>query len=157
MPELWSFLPPDPRNAKRQRFCYKPECRKASKTVSQKRWLDKEASRDYFRGPTNVLRVQQRRRDHPGYWRSKTTTEAIPLQDRLTEKVLEQQPLKPPLPKSVLQDLFSSQDIIILGLIAHLTGFALQDDIVITTRRLQQLGTDILNGVNPNQGGSHAA
>ena len=156
-PNCGLFFPPDPRNARRQRFCSKPECRKASKAVSQKRWLDKEVNRDYFRGPASVLRVQQWRRDHPGYWRPKATSEAIPLQDPLAEKLLEQQPLKPPLPNSALQDLLSSQDIIILGLIAHLTGFALQDDIVITTRRLQQLGTDILNGFNPNEGGSHVA
>jgi hypothetical protein len=150
MPKLWSLLPPDPRNTERQRFCSKPACRRASKSASQKRWLDKEENRDYFHGPANVLRVQQWRLDHPGYWRPETTTEAIPLQDRLTEKVLEQQSLKPPLPNHALQDLLSSQDIIILGLIAHLTGFALQDDIAMCTRRLQQLGTDILNGLNPN-------
>jgi hypothetical protein len=127
----------------------------ASKAASQKRWLEKEENRDYFRGPANVIRVQQWRQDHPGYWRPKTTSEAIPLQDRSAEKLLEQQPLKPPLPTSALQDLLYSQDIIILGLIAHLTGSALQDDIAISTRRLQQLGTDILNGSNPNKGGSH--
>lgn len=157
MPKLWSFCPPDPRNAERQRFCNKPACRRASKSASQKRWLDKEENRDYFRGPHNVLRVQQWRRDHPGYWRPKVTPEAIPLQDPLAEKALEQQPLRAPLPNAALQDLLAGQDIIILGLIAHLTGLALQDDIVITTRRLQQLGTDILNGLNPNQGGSHVA
>ena len=156
-PNCGVFFPPDPRNAERQRFCSKPACRRASKSASQKRWLDKEENQDYFRGPANVLRVQQWRRDHPDYWRPKTTTEEVPLQDPLTEKVLEPQPLKPPLPNHALQDLLFSQDIIILGLIAHLTGFALQDDIAMCTRRLQQLGTDILNGLNPNQGGSHVA
>ena len=30
---------PDPRNTTRQRYCSKPECRKASKAASQRRWL----------------------------------------------------------------------------------------------------------------------
>ena len=48
------FFKPDPRNAKRQRYCCKPECRKASKSASQRRWLRKPENRDYFRGPDNV-------------------------------------------------------------------------------------------------------
>ena len=80
------FFPPDPRNARQQQFCSKPECRKASKAASQKRWLKKEENRDYFRGPDNVLRVQEWRRDHPGYWRPKTPPKAMPLQDLLAEK-----------------------------------------------------------------------
>ncbi len=51
---------PDPRNAKRQKYCHKPECRKASKAASQKRWLQKPENRDYFSGPENVKRVQLR-------------------------------------------------------------------------------------------------
>lgn len=42
---------PDPRNAKRQEYCRKPECRKASKVASQRRWLSKPENRDYFRSP----------------------------------------------------------------------------------------------------------
>jgi hypothetical protein len=151
------FFPPDAHNVKRQRFCFRPECRKASKADSQKRWLEKEQNKDYFRGPANVVRVQQWRQDHPGYWRPKPTAEANPLQDHSAEKALEQQMFKPPLPIPALQDLLSMQPIIILGLIAHLTGSALQDDIAISTRLLQQLGTDILNGLTPNKGGSHVA
>jgi hypothetical protein len=60
------FFLPDPRNATRQRYCSKPQCRKASKTASQKRWLDKPENRDYFRGPQNVARVQSWRCDQPG-------------------------------------------------------------------------------------------
>jgi len=44
----------DPRNAKRQRYCGKPECRKASKSASQRRWLQKPENRNYFRVPDNV-------------------------------------------------------------------------------------------------------
>ncbi len=45
---------PDPRNANRQQYCHKPECRKAGKAASQKRWLQKPENRNYFRGPHNV-------------------------------------------------------------------------------------------------------
>jgi hypothetical protein len=60
---------PDPRNANRQGYCSLPECRKASKRASQRRWLRKPENRDHFRGHVNVLRVQQWREKHPGYWK----------------------------------------------------------------------------------------
>jgi len=47
---------PDPRNAKRQKYCCKPECRKASKVASQRRWLAKPKNHNYFSGPENVKR-----------------------------------------------------------------------------------------------------
>ena len=77
----------DARNATRQRYCSKPQCRKASKAASQKRWLQKDENRDYFSGPDNVLRVQRWRQAHPGYWRqSKHSPHA--LQDPLTRQVV---------------------------------------------------------------------
>ena len=50
---------PDPRNLRHQRYCRKPECRKASKAASQGRWLAKAQNRDYFRGAENTRRVQE--------------------------------------------------------------------------------------------------
>jgi hypothetical protein len=64
-----TFFVPDPRSAKRQRYCATPACRQASKTASQRRWLQKPGKRDYFTGPTHVERVRQWRQAHPGYWR----------------------------------------------------------------------------------------
>ncbi len=49
-----TFFAPDPRSARRQRYCSKPECRQASKAASQHRWLHKPGNRDYFTGPTHV-------------------------------------------------------------------------------------------------------
>jgi hypothetical protein len=47
---------------------------------------------------------------------------------------------------------------VVVGLNAHLTGTALQDDIDSTTRRMQQLGADILNSSTPNfQGEDYAS
>ncbi|MGH8548660.1 MAG: hypothetical protein ACRERU_08705 [Methylococcales bacterium] len=44
-----------------------------------------------------------------------------------------------------LQDLLSNQVVVLIGVIAHLTGTALQDDIAETARRLIGLGRNILN------------
>ena len=56
---------PDPRSARRQRYCSKPACRRASKTASQHRWLQPPHNRAYFRGPPHVERVRQWRKDNP--------------------------------------------------------------------------------------------
>ena len=48
----------DPRNRNRQKYCRLPECRKASKAASQRKWLAKPENRDYFKGPYQVQRVQ---------------------------------------------------------------------------------------------------
>jgi hypothetical protein len=144
-----------------------PECRKASKAASQKRWLQNEESQDYFRGPLNVQRVQEWRKSHPGYWRRKpsenkepalsaaepaeprkaafASLEGKPLQDLLIEKPMEYPVVAQPLPYDALQDLLSSQLAVLIGLIAHVSGTALQDDIVLAACHLQQLGNAILN------------
>jgi len=46
---------------------------------------------------------------------------------------------------SALQDVLNPLSPILAGLIAHLFELTLQDDIAITTRRLIQLGHDIIN------------
>jgi hypothetical protein len=102
-----------------------------------------------------VSRVQEWRNAHPGYSRKRREA----LQDHLPGKVLENQEAKPsfvhvePSFACALQDVFTSQPTVLIGLISHLTGSALQDDIATTARRLQQLGNDILNGPIQNTGG----
>ena len=76
-----TLFAPDPRSAKRQRYCAQPACRQASKAASQHHWLQKPGNRDYFTGPTHLERVRQWRRAHPGYWRRHTTRPADALQD----------------------------------------------------------------------------
>ncbi len=44
-----------------------------------------------------------------------------------------------------LQDSLTLQPTVLVGLIAQLTGYALQEDIAMAARRMQQLGNDILN------------
>jgi len=134
---------PDSRNAKRQKFCRTFECRKASKRQSQRKWLNKPQNKDYFKGPENILRVQQWREQHPGYWRRKHSADKIALQDPLIVQLIENKEDTGKLPATALQDLIIAQPYVLLGLIANFTGTALQDDIDTTVRRLQQLGRDI--------------
>jgi hypothetical protein len=149
------FFLADPRNVKRQQFCSKPECRKASKAASQRRWLQKSENQDYFRGPHNVRRVQQWRQDYPGYWRRKSSRKKEPLQDSLSEKTVKKQSVTIPLASNALQEVLSSQHIVLIGLIAQLSGTALQDDIAFTARRLRQLGHDVLNSPTQSKGGHY--
>ena len=158
---------PDHRNVTRQLFCSKPECRHASKVDAQRRWRQKPDNLDYFKGSVHVERVQQWRREHPGYWRRKAP-EADPrpdaLQETLTAQEMETQTLKEgienPEPRvenpeqDALQDSFFLQPTVLVGLIAQLSGLALQEDIALMARRLQQLGRDILNGSPYATGGS---
>ena len=144
---------PDPRNADRQKYCFTPECRKASKAASQRQWLAKPENRDYFKGPHNVQRVQEWRSRNPGYWK-KGSADPSALQDLSTQKETKNQQDAATLPNRALQDLLSSQHIVFLGLLSLLTGSALQDDIVMTARRMRQLGQDILNN-RCNKGGAY--
>lgn len=145
---------PDRRNVGRQQYCSQPPCRQASKAASQRRWLQKPANRDYFSGPAHVERVRQWRQDHPGYWRRKVSQAQEALQEALTLQELEKQQVAESLAQPALQDSFFMQPAVFVGLIAHLTGLSLQDDIALTARRLQQLGRDILCGPPPETGGS---
>src|SRR6516164_6595899 len=111
---------PDPRNRRHQQYCSAPACRAASKAASQARWLAKPENQSYFRGPVHVARVQAWRSRHPGYWRKGRRADPA------------------------LQEVLSAQPAVLIGLIAHLVGTPLQDDIVRTTGRLLRLGKDIL-------------
>jgi len=148
---------PDCRNHKKQRYCAKPDCRKASKTESQRKWLQKNP--DCFRNQENVFRVQLWRKEHPGYSKkpekSKSQENSDTLQDLLIEKGKEKQGLKPHLETSALQDLLLAQPAVLIGLIAHLTGNALQEDIASSVASMLKLGKDILYSSSSNQGGSY--
>jgi hypothetical protein len=149
---------PDPRNAHHQRYCGKPDCRRASKATSQRRWLSKPANREYFRGAANVERVRAWRAEHPGYARRgrRVKTQGRPaLQDVCGEQVTDKTAESGDLERAALQDLCGAQSVVLIGLIANLTGSALQDDIARCARRFQQLGQDILSaGTPPPVGGT---
>ena len=137
---------PDPRNVRHQRCCSKPDCRKASKAASQRRWLGKPENRDYFKGEANVRRVQAWRKAHPGYWRRQGRLKASALQEHSSAQVIDNTKKSDFLTETALQDLLFSQPFVFIGLIATLTGSALQDDIARTGRHLRELGQDIVAG-----------
>lgn len=142
---------PDARNRYRQKYCFKPECRKASKAASQRQWLNKPENQDYFRCPDNVRRVQQWRKDNPGYRRRQKRNRTVALQDSLNAQAIENTSNNH---QNALQDVLIMQPSVLIGLIANFTGIALQDDMVETLLRLQQLGRDILNH-SPDKGGQY--
>jgi len=120
---------------KRQRYCARPTCIKASRGAAQKKWLRKAENRDQFKGSENLVRVQDWRTIHPGYWRKRTRLGRYILRGKLAEVVRE----------FALQDMIDTQFLLLTGLVSHLTGVALQDEIASEIRRLILLGHDILN------------
>ena len=146
------FFIPDHRSGERQRYCAAAACRRASKAASQAAWLAQPANSDYFRGPVHVARVQAWRTAHPGYSRGRARPPRA-LQDRLTTQVpdaVEECANSVEVPETpgvaALQDLWIAESPLLTGLIAHLFQPALQDDMASTTRRLVQLGRDVING-----------
>jgi len=133
----------DVRNRGRQKYCSKQDCRRTGKAARQRRWREKPDNRDYFRGPEHVERVRVWRAAHPGYWRSHRRQPAVALQDALAPQVIES---AKDFATRTLQDALTLQGPVLIGLIAHLSDSALQEDIASTTRRLLQLGQDILCG-----------
>ena len=134
---------PDARTRDRQRYCSAPECKRASKAQAQARWRGKSANRDYFSGPDQVDRVRQWRKANPGYWRGTPLREEA-LQDDCITQVSEGQPDMLNLAANVLQDDLSPQVLVLLGLISHLTGSALQEDMAGLLRKYQTRGLDVL-------------
>jgi hypothetical protein len=146
---------PDARNQGRQKYCSQSACQKASKIESQKRWLAKPENKNYFRGPENVLRVQQWREQHPGYRQRGRPKPKSALQEALTGQHLENTGDNGKNAAFALQDSLIMQPAVLIGLIANITGQALQDDMVRTVLGLQQLGSDILHYSPPRKGDDH--
>ena len=137
----------DPRNRGRQCFCGKPDCRRASKAASQRRWVERTENQNYFRGAQNCERVRQWRLANPGYWRNKRPAPERTLQEPSIPQATEKQSLVPSGISLALQDLCISQPALLVGLIAVMTGHALQDDIAESARRFINRGRDILRMV----------
>lgn len=132
----------DVRNRGRQKYCPKPACRAVGKAVRQRRWLAKPENRNYFREADHAARVREWQHAHPGYWRNTTRYRRRTLQDAHPAQVIE----RPTDNAAALQDALRLQGPVLIGLIAHLSDSTLQEDIAQTSRRLLQLGQDILSG-----------
>jgi hypothetical protein len=147
---------PDRRNLRHQRYCAQPACRQESHAASQRRWLEKPENRDYFRDPAHGQRVRAWRAAHPGYWRRTSTPGAVALQEDSHVQPIEIQRDSGILVPAVLQDVIAAQPLALIGLIANLTGSALQEDIAEISRQLLRLGQDIIGGTLPPGGGDDA-
>jgi len=135
----------DYRNLRHQRYCSKPQCRKASKKASQEKYLSSKKGIGYFKGVSNVNRVREWRTSHPGYWKVKRDLTLKALQEDCISQPVSNQSDTCNLVRAALQDLCVTQPALIIGLISSLTGNALQDDIAETVHRFIDLGHDILD------------
>jgi hypothetical protein len=138
---------PDYRSAKRQSFCAKPDCRKASKRESQRIWLAKSGNQDYFRDAKNAKRVRDWQKEHPGYWKNTARYRRRTLQEACPPQPPAVQELEVTSPHRTLQDLCSMQIPLFVGLISMLMDCTLPEDIATSTRRLLAKGHDILGMV----------
>ena len=140
---------PDPRNLKRQKFCDKQECKVASKKYSQQKWLIQPKNRDHFSGPENVIRVQQWRKQNPGYWKREKPQKAVPLfesalQETLSAKTADGRGFPSDLMQTALQNSLLAKTLVIIGFDTQLNKTALQDIIDITDQEAVKLVPDVL-------------
>ena len=132
----------DCRNLGRQRFCRKPDCRRASKASSQRQWRSRPENQDYFRGSYHCERVRRWRKANPEYCRRKPPQAESALQD--SSAALQDSSNVFQNSSQVLEELCFPQPALIVGLIALVTGLALQDDIAACVRTLLNRGRMIL-------------
>lgn len=140
----------DRRNDYHQRYCSQPQCRKASKKASQRRWRRKPQNRDYDCGVHRVAQVRAWRKEHPGYWKSKSKpiSDAQPVDSQIVNpgqisRNGENSGLV------ALRDVCFEQSPAFVGLISMITGSTLRDDIAATTRQLLLKGENILGLKTP--------
>lgn len=140
------FFVPDPRNRHHQRYCAQPQCRVVSKAASQRRWLARPENRAYFRDEDNAARVRAWQAAHPGYWEKRRKRPAPVLQDDCRSQTVAGQEVSASDGGVVLQELWQRQPPLVIGLIAHLTGSVLQEDIASVTGRLIAKGQALMGG-----------
>jgi hypothetical protein len=128
----------NPRIGRRQRYCSKPNCVRASRRASQKKWLKQLANRDHFKGRENVDRVRDWRKAHPAYWQKKGRLPGLNIKKEMASILRE----------VALQDSIDTHLALLIGLISHLSNLALQDTIAFEIRRLMLLGHGILQESN---------
>ena len=150
----------DRRNVLRQKYCSAPACQKASKKASQAKWLARPENVDYHKGPVAAARVAEWKKANPELVAGQRARKAAVVQDICIAQAIELKrelailanPAESsPAPEcAVVQDFITVQPLVVIGLIAHFFNILVQEDMVSTTRRLQQLGEDIANGRSPD-------
>ena len=133
----------DARNRRHQRFCSKPECRRASKAASQQRWTVRPENPNYFKGPENCERSKQWRKDHPGYQRNKSSAPEVALQEISIVQSVDNKPTMAQDTVTALQDLYMSQPAVVIGFVSVLTGCVLQDDLMACARSFMRRGLSL--------------
>src|SRR5271167_25392 len=81
----------------------------------------------------------------PAMGAKKKSRTQVPLQDFFQAQVAHNEELNPRVTSDALQDLFSMQPAVVVGLISMMTGSALQEDIASTVGVLLRKGRDILD------------
>ena len=133
------------RSGSSQRFCSKPDCRRASKAASQRKWASRSENRDYFRGADNCERVRQWRLANPGYWRTRKTTPKPALQEISVTNHIDKESVAESNDCIALQEICGPQPALLVGLVAVLTGHALEEDLLASARKFLHRGHDILS------------
>lgn len=144
---------PDYRHRHDQFYCAKPACKKARQAASLQRWREHPENQDFWRGRWNIERVQEWRAAHPEYWkrrkRKQGAVRGVALQNAMKSvqvidlKVDHGSPTGDCVTKRVLAVL-KTQDPVLVGLIAQLTGDTLQNAIHQTTARLYEKGQAVM-------------
>lgn len=142
-----AFFQAEPRNRHHQRYCGRPECRRASKAASQRKWERQPENRDYYRGPEKAQKVRAWQAAHPGYWRGRRPRRVV-----LPEVLPAQPPVGQPIAgqddAGVLPDIWHGQPPVVIGLIAQMTGCVLPEDIVVVANRLVARGQALMGRTN---------
>jgi hypothetical protein len=104
-----------------------------------------------------VVRVQTWRKANPGYWRNSKRKGRGALQDMLITQVSADQRQAAQDDAGALKETLTTQSPLLVGLISHLAGSALQEDIAQMTRRLHSRGRAVLGAdvPRPTYGKTH--
>ena len=134
---------PDPRNRRHQRYC---SCRRLS-SGQQSRQPSTLAR--HGREPRLLPRPGERRPGPgvavaPSRLLAQGRRVGTALQDLSMAQPVDSPGRNSDSARSPLQEVLTAQPAVLIGLIAHIVGTPLQDDIVRTTDRLLRLGQDIL-------------
>ncbi len=156
-----TFFKPTPQSKGRQNYCSQPDCKKASKKASQKKWLSKPENSHYFNGHDNVLRVQQWREINPNYCHhsNKGSSEVVdsetPLQETLMLQDTDKHKKTDILNSTTLQEMLISQVFVLMELIAHLDRETLQEMIDLTRQKEDNLADTFLTKFHQLKGDYH--
>ena len=110
--------------------------------------MSQPANADYFRDADNAARVREWQAAHPGYWKKRRKRTLVVLQEDCRAQIAVSEQVVVPDDGVVLQDDWLRQPPLVIGLIAHLAGMTLQEDIATMTGRLIAMGHAVL-GASP--------